>query len=123
MTIIELLKKAADNVGITVRWNDLYGRYERQEYPLIDNDWVEWNPLDNNDDAFELIVAKSLPVDFIVNPYDCKTLEVRVGAYWHSSAGLWYPFSESYPRDDLNAKQAAARKAIVKAAARCVPAT
>lgn len=57
MTDRELLELAAKAAGIELRWDSAYGEnplYQKWKY--IDNDWTEWNPLEDDGDALRLAV-------------------------------------------------------------------
>lgn len=111
MTDKELLELAAKAAGITVRWSEACHVFQTQIFPLIDNAWVEWNPLTADGDALRLAVKLGLLVDC-----DDILKEVEVVLVMHDYDGHDDPYvrvAEPYGADPC----AATRRAIVRAAA------
>lgn len=111
MTNRELLELAAKAAGITCTWRDVI-RSRVAEFQTIKHtkhsgffaDGKEWNPLEDDGDAFRLQVALQLELEF-------GACFVNVGKS-HGNDGQWHLVRESAL--DLGA---ATRRAIVRAAA------
>lgn len=105
MTDRELLERAARAAGIEVNRGNI-----PHERDMLFTRGVEWNPLEDDDDAFRLMVSVGLDVEW------CSS--GRVSAYRHVNAnGHCFTAMESYRED----RAAATRRAIVRAAAMVSP--
>lgn len=58
--ILELAAKAAEWNTRPWTWSERANAFRYR----VGGDWVEWNPSDNNDDAFGLMVALKLKLEF-----------------------------------------------------------
>jgi len=93
----ELLEMAARVINLEDGWQHFYPDWEGASADAFD-----WNPLDNNDDAFRLLVDSSLIVQANSNSIN---------------AGKYFPLVYTELVDGNKYK--AARRAIVCAAAEC----
>jgi len=102
----ELLEAAAKETGITAPWSDRAHAYRWSE----GSEWIEWNPLANDGDAFRLAVKLGM---FVAVFYESDRMKA------HVVANRPYPYedvSETFSGDPY----AATRRAIVRAAAQGV---
>lgn len=105
MTNRELLERSAKAAGIKLRGPMVYdGRFEYQPHPHIDNDWVTWNPLEDDGDAFRLMVKTGGRVE-------CQ-LDGQVYV-WAGNELVWNEFALDATNDFERAS--ATRRAIVRA--------
>ncbi len=114
MTDKELIQLAAKAAGITLvpyTWNKGTGWDHEGFYVAGDRSGSEWNPIENDGDAFRLAVALNL--DILQDPLPLKTNSVEVVANDHEHAGV-QPWAWEFRAPD---PVAATRRAIVRVAA------
>lgn len=103
MTDLDLLKKAARAAGYanTHAWSDKFAVWAGGDYVL-------WNPLEDDGDAFRLMTELMLDVEI-----NCNIVTVTTPEYdeFDEETGDWGPLI------DRDAMRTATRRAIVRAAA------
>ena len=112
----ELLELAAKAAGIELEWPQDYGGADHLS-PHDTSTRQIWNPLTDDGDALRLAVGLSLPLDFwsagAGHSNTPENQRVMCGKYWDGAESRYAMLGERYGGD----KQAATRRAIVRAAA------
>lgn len=112
MTDIELLEQAARAIGGVYHW-EVGSFYGEQDFNPIEI--PAWNPLENSDDAFDLMIKLGLRFEyFAVDPFEVSGKPVCVITWAPGGAGRQV-VTLTETGDEAHA---VVRRAIVKAAAK-----